>query len=100
MLYNYLLLMLLNAMPGCKLVYYWTCISYCLFSCLSQELNSKAEGKFNRLKAQAKTKIAALNKELERLREGQGEPQLNLSAQVSRLLLFLSRGTMACVCVH
>ena len=64
---------------------------------LSQELNSKAEGKFNRLKAQAKTKIAALNKELERLREGQGEPQLNLSAQVSRLLLFLSRGTMACV---
>ena len=24
MLYNYLLLMLLNVMPSCKLVYYWT----------------------------------------------------------------------------
>ena len=48
-----------------------------------QELNSKAEGKFNRLKTQAKTKISALNKELEGLRVEGGAPQLNLSAQVS-----------------
>ena len=53
-----------------------------------QELNSKAEGKFNRLKTQAKTKIAALNKELEKLREEHGAPPLNISAQVSGVVLY------------
>lgn len=37
-----------------------------------QELNSKAENKFNKLKAQAKTKISNLNKELEKLRAEKG----------------------------
>ena len=47
----------------------------------SQELNGRAEGKFSRLKTQAKTKIRELTAQLERLREEQGaSPQLNLSA--------------------
>lgn len=50
---------------------------------LFQELHSKAEGKFNRLKTQAKNKIATLSKELEKLREEQGASPLNISAQVS-----------------
>ena len=54
----------------------------CIYMCLLQELNSKAEGKFNRLKAQAKTKITTLNRELERLREEHGAPPLDISAQV------------------
>jgi DNA repair exonuclease SbcCD ATPase subunit len=46
-----------------------------------KDLYSKAEGKFNRLKTQAKTKIRDLTSQLERLREEQGaSPQLNLSA--------------------
>ena len=52
----------------------------------TQELNSKAETKFNKLKAQAKSKIAALNKELERVKGEKGEqPSLNVSAQVNSL---------------
>ena len=47
-----------------------------------QELNAKAENKFNRLKAQAKTKIANLNREVERLRTEKGDTTFNLSAQV------------------
>ena len=53
---------------------------------MSQELNGRAEGKFNRLKAQAKTKIATLSKELEKLRQEHGVPQLDLSAQVSIII--------------
>ena len=71
--------------------------STCCFSCYIhvhkdsfQELNSKAEGKFNRLKSQAKTKIAALNKELEKLREEHGASPLDSSAQVSH--------TCTCTC--
>ena len=60
-----------------------------------QELNSKAEGKFNRLKAQAKTKITTLNKELEKLREEHGAPPLDISAQVSSL-----SGTHVHVYIH
>ena len=50
--------------------------------CTAQELNSKAESKFNRLKAQAKAKITTLNKELEKLRREHGVPALDSSAQV------------------
>ena len=64
----------------CRSISAWVKCSHC--PC-SQELNSKAEGKFNRLKTQAKVKIASLSKELERLRGDQGAPQLDLSAQVS-----------------
>ena len=68
------------------------------FDWLVQELNSRAEGKFNRLKTQAKTKIAALNKELERLREEHGAaPQLNISAQVSTLRAVLRLGAPPCL---
>ena len=58
--------------------------------CTSQDLYSKAEGKFNRLKTQAKTKIRDLTSQLERLREEQGaSPQLNLSAtQVGSSFIF------------
>ncbi|CAI8009757.1 hypothetical protein GBAR_LOCUS6522 [Geodia barretti] len=46
-----------------------------------KELNGRAEGKFSRLKTQAKTKIRELTAQLERMREEQGaSPQLNLSA--------------------
>ena len=48
-----------------------------------QELNAKAENKFNRLKAQAKTKIANLNREVEKLRTEKGDTTFNLSAQVT-----------------
>ena len=45
----------------------------------------KAETKFNKLKTQAKARIAALNKELEKVKgEGGGHPPLNVSAQVRR----------------
>ena len=50
-----------------------------------QELNSKAEAKFNKLKNQAKVKIAALSRELEQMKGGKGEVQHNTS-QVSCLL--------------
>ena len=54
-----------------------------------QELNSKAESKFNKLKAQAKTKIANLNRELEKLRAekgggGGGEVSFNVSTLVRK----------------
>ena len=53
---------------------------------LLQELNSKAESKFNKLKAQAKTKIANLNRELEKLRaeKGGGDTSFNVSTLVRK----------------
>ena len=57
-------------------------------SLILQELNSKAESKFNKLKAQAKTKIANLNRELEKLRAekggGGGEVSFNVSTLVRK----------------
>ena len=55
-----------------------------LNDCFRQELNSKAESKFNKLKAQAKTKIANLNKELEKLKaeKGGGDTSFNISTLV------------------
>ena len=55
-----------------------------------QELNNKAESKFNKLKAQAKTKIANLNRELEKLkteREG-ADTSFNASTLVREALSF------------
>ena len=53
---------------------------------IPQELNSKAESKFNKLKAQAKTKIANLNRELEKLKaeKGGGDTSFNASTLVRR----------------
>ena len=53
-----------------------------------QELNAKAESKFNRLKTQAKNKIAGLNREVERLKEEKGggataEDSVNTSSYLS-----------------
>ena len=48
-----------------------------------QELNNKAESKFNKLKAQAKTKIANLNRELEKMRAEKGaDTSFNVSTLV------------------
>ena len=69
----------------------------CTCVLMSQELNGRAEGKFNRLKAQAKTKIATLSKELEKLRQEHGVPQLDLSAQVS-ILIYIYVYTCTCTC--
>ena len=44
-----------------------------------QELNLKAEAKFNKLKNQAKGKITALSRELEQLKGGKGDTHLNTS---------------------
>ena len=68
--------------------------------CLLQELNSKAEGKFNSLKAQAKTKITTLNRELERLREEHGAPPLDISAQVCISIALLIRYTRCMLCIY
>ena len=52
-----------------------------------QELNSKAENKFNKLKSQAKNKIASLTKEVESLRVTRGEESMvNVSTLVSSTL--------------
>ena len=72
----------------------------CIYMCLFQELNTKAEGKFNRLKAQAKTKITTLNRELERLREEHGAPPLDISAQVCISIALLIRYTRCMICIY
>ncbi len=52
-------------------------------------MNQKAESKFNKLRAQAKSKISALTKEMEELKEGKGEvgvaggPSPNTSLNIS-----------------
>ena len=73
-----------------------------MYMYLFQELNSKAEGKFNRLKAQAKTKITTLNRELERLREEHGAPPLDISVQVciSIALLISYTRCILCLCIY
>lgn len=49
---------------------------------LLQELNAKAEAKFKKLRAQAKNKIADLNREMQRLKEGRsaGDDSLTTSS--------------------
>ena len=71
-----------------------------MYMYLFQELNSKAEGKFNRLKAQAKTKITTLNRELERLREEHGAPPLDISAQVCISIALLISYTRCILCIY
>lgn len=63
-------------------------------------MNSKAETKFNKLKSQAKTKIAALNKEVEQLRGGKGEESaFNVSTLVRPpLRLFGMYCIYSCMC--
>ena len=73
--------------------------NYCHTDFLVQELNSKAESKFNKLKAQAKTKIANLNRELEKLRTEKGvDTSFNVSAivsSVSTCMLYTRSGSSA-----
>ena len=68
---------------GYTLITYYISTFKFHFVIIFQELNSKAETKFNKLKAQAKTKIANLNKELASLRAEHGETPGNVSAMVS-----------------
>ena len=81
-----------------RLKYDWHIHMYIHTHTHTQELNSKAETKFNKLKAQAKSKIAALNKELERVKGEKGEqPSLNVSAQVNSVTVI---SPVCHTCIH
>ncbi len=75
-----------NLLPVYIKIYTWeVCHSLSvMFAVCVQELNSKAESKFHKLKTQAKNKIASLSKEVEGLRAAKGEESPgNLSALVN-----------------
>ena len=71
---------------------------FTFYSCpVLQELNNKAESKFNKLKAQAKTKIANLNRELEKLKTEKGGGGGDTSFNVSTLVRKNTSSVLCCL---